>query len=302
MAVHLFWPVLSLIPLLALFLWFGIGYGLKPLRQIASELAARNVMSMEPIATTSLPGEVKPLVQALNDLLQRLDQAFAMQRDFIADAAHELRTPIMALSIQTQLAQRATDETERQTALAQMQQGVARLGHLAQQLLTLARLEPEAPSPAPQAVELTTLCKSVIMDHIRLAEARQIDLGLAEHEQAIVTGDPGNLRILLNNLVDNAIRYTTPQSKIDLAVRRDRHGTVLEVCDNGPGIAEAERSRVLERFYRGSNPSGAGSGLGLSIVKQIAEQHGATVSLDAGPEGHGLKVQIRFPNRRAPGE
>jgi signal transduction histidine kinase len=298
-AVHLFWPVLSLLPLLALFLWFGIGYGLKPLRQIASELAQRNVKSMEPIATASLPGEVKPLVTALNDLLHRLDQAFTMQKDFIADAAHELRTPIMALSIQAQLAQRATDEEERQTALAQLQHGVVRLGHLAQQLLTLARLEPEARSPAPQAVELTALCKSVIMDQIRLAEAKQIDLGLAEHDPAVVVGDLGNLRILLNNLVDNAIRYTAPKGKIDLAVRLNTRGVVLEVCDNGPGIAEAERSRVLERFYRGSNPSGSGSGLGLSIVKQIAEQHGAVVSLDAGPEGNGLKVQVCFPHPAA---
>ncbi|MCW3482013.1 ATP-binding protein [Neisseriaceae bacterium JH1-16] len=295
-AVHLFWPVLSLIPLLALFLWFGIGYGLKPLRQITSELAERNVKSMDPISTTSLPSEVKPLVLALNDLLQRLDQAFSMQRDFIADAAHELRTPIMGLSIQAQLAQRATDEAERQTALAQLQQGVVRLGHLAQQLLTLARLEPDAQSPAPQAVELTALCKSVILEKVRLADAKQIDLGLAEHDPAEVTGDLETLRILLNNLVDNAIRYTPPKGKIDLAVRLNSYGAVLEVCDNGPGIAETERSRVLERFYRGSLPTNeSGSGLGLSIVKRIAEQHGAVVTLDAGPGGKGLKVQVRFP-------
>lgn len=295
-AVHLFWPVLSLIPLLALFLWFGIGYGLKPLRQIASELAERNVKSMDPIATTSLPGEVKPLVTALNDLLLRLDQAFTMQRDFIADAAHELRTPIMALSIQAQLAQRATDEAERQSALAQLQQGVVRLGHLAQQLLTLARLEPEAEAPAPQLVDLPALCKSVIMDQVRPAEAKQIDLGLVEHDAATVSGDPNTLRILLNNLVDNAVRYAGPQGKIDLSVRQEAHGVVLEVCDDGPGIPVAERTRVLERFHRGSNQNESGSGLGLSIVKRIADQHDAVVSLGAGPDGKGLRVQVRFPS------
>lgn len=298
-AVHLFWPVLSLIPLLALFIWFGIGYGLKPLRQIASALAQRNVNSMEPLATADLPGEVRPLVGALNDLLQRLDRAFTLQQSFIADAAHELRTPVMALSIQADLAARASTEKERQAALVQLQHGAGRLTHLAQQLLTLARLEPEARSPTPQPVELSALCKSVIRDQIRLAERKQIDLGLAEHDAAVVAGDPGNLRILLNNLVDNAIRYTAPLGKIDLAVRSDRHGIVLEVCDNGPGIPEAERTRALERFYRCDNPSESGSGLGLSIVKRIAEQHHAVVSLHSGPEGTGLRVQVHFPHAAA---
>jgi len=299
LALHLFWPVLSLLPLLALFLWFGIGYGLKPLHRIAVELTQRNVNSMEPIVTGSLPDEVKPLVDGLNDLLQRLEQAFTMQKHFIADAAHELRTPMMALSIQTQLAQSADDPEERKAALAQLQHGVGRLTHLAQQLLTLARLEPEAQSAEPQPVELSALCKSVISDQIRIADAKQLDLGLMGSETAVITGDPGNLRILLNNLVDNAIRYTPQQGRIDLAVHQDSNGIVLEVCDSGPGIPEAERVRVLDRFYRGHNPNESGSGLGLSIVKRIAEQHGAVVLLDTGVEGRGLRVEVRFPTPQA---
>lgn len=295
LAVHLFWPVLSLLPLLALFLWFGIGYALKPLNRIDAELRQRDANSLVPITPGPLPNEVKPLVDGLNDLLQRLDRAFKLQKQFIADAAHELRTPMMALSIQTQLAQNANSEQERQQALAQLQAGVTRLSHLAQQLLTLARLEPEAQTAAPQSVELSAVCKSVILDQIRLAESKQIDLGLATQEKAAVCGDPDSLRILLNNLVNNAIRYIPAHGSVDLAVRREAGMVVLEVCDSGPGIPEAERVRVLERFYRGSNQDIPGSGLGLSIVQRIAERNGAQLSLGSGPDGKGLRAQVRFP-------
>lgn len=296
LAVHLLWPVVSMIPLLALFLWFGISYGLKPLRTVATELSERNVNSLQPIASKELPGEVKPLVDALNDLLERLANAFTMQKYFIADAAHELRTPVAALSIQVELAQRATQEEDRQVSLSEVQAGVTRLTHLTQQLLTLARLEPDVQSPVMQNIELSTLCKSVITDQIRRAEASGIDLGLSEHAASSISGDPETLRILLNNLIDNAIRYAGAHAKIDLAVRDTDQGVVLEVCDNGPGINASERERVLERFYRGNNQSGSGSGLGLSIVKAIAEQHGAQVLLHIGANGLGLRVQIIFPS------
>ncbi|WP_034301975.1 ATP-binding protein [Herbaspirillum sp. RV1423] len=294
LSIHLFWPVLSLIPLMALFLWFGIGYGLKPLRKITAELAQRNANSMEPIDSVSLPSEIAPFAGAVNDLLLRLEQAFTMQKNFIGDAAHELRTPIMGLRIQAQLAQRADNDGERQAAQSQLQTGIDRLAHLAQQLLALARLDPQE-NVAMKPVELAALCKSVIIDQARLAEAKFIDLGLAEQTVVEVWGNIDNLRILLNNLVDNAIRYTGRGGSVDISVRRASHGVVLEVCDDGPGIPDAERMRVTERFYRGGNATEAGSGLGLSIVKRIAEQHGATISLDTGPNGKGLKIQVRFP-------
>ncbi|MEB0011397.1 ATP-binding protein [Glaciimonas sp. Gout2] len=293
-SIHLFWPVLSLIPLMALFLWFGIGYGLKPLRKITAELAQRNANSMEPIDSVSLPSEIAPFAGAVNDLLLRLEQAFTMQKNFIGDAAHELRTPIMGLRIQAQLAQRADNDEERQAAQGQLQTGIDRLAHLAQQLLALARLDPQE-NVAMKPVELAALCKSVIIDQARLAEVKQIDLGLAEQAVVEVWGNIDNLRILLNNLVDNAIHYTGRGGRVDISVRRASHGLVLEVCDDGPGIPEAERMRVTERFYRGGNSTEAGSGLGLSIVKRIAEQHGATISLDTGANGKGLKIQVRFP-------
>ena len=297
LAVHLLWPVVSLIPLLALFLWFGISYGLKPLRTVATELSERNVNSLQPIASKELPGEVKPLVEALNDLLERLAHAFTMQKHFIADAAHELRTPVAALSIQVELAQRATLDEDRQISLSEVKAGVTRLTHLTQQLLTLARLEPGAQSPVMQSVELSALCKSVITDQVRSAEASGIDLGLAEYASSSISGDPETLRILLNNLVENAIRYAGAHAKIDVAVRDTDQGVVLEVCDNGPGISAADRDRVLERFYRGKNQTGSGSGLGLFIVKTIAEQHGAQVVLDVAPNGLGLRVLVNFPSK-----
>ncbi|RTM01492.1 MAG: GHKL domain-containing protein [Hyphomicrobiales bacterium] len=294
LSVHLFWPVLSLLPLLALFLWYGIGYGLKPLYQITAELKRRDAESLAPIGPEPLPNEVRPLVDGLNDLLRRLDRSFTMQRHFIADAAHELRTPMMALSLQTQLARVASTEEERDQALSQLESGVSRLSHLAQQLLTLARLEPQGQAAATQSVELSALCKSVILDQVRLAEAKHIDLGLVTRDKAEILGSPDALCILLNNLVDNAIRYTPAHGTIDVAVRRNGDEVVLEVTDNGPGIPEAEREQVLERFYRGSNQKVQGSGLGLSIVQRVATQHGAGLVLGSGPDGRGLLAQVRF--------
>ncbi|MCB2022616.1 MAG: two-component sensor histidine kinase [Burkholderiaceae bacterium] len=294
-AVNLLWPIASLIPLLAVFLWFGIGYGLKPLREIASELSGRDASSWTPVTPHPLPSEVKPLVDALNEMLHRLERAFAAQREFIADAAHELRTPAMALSVHAELAQSAESVEEREAALAQVQQGVARLSHLTHQLLTLARVETGTQLAKPEPVDLVALCKSVILDQIHLAEAKQLDLGLAEHDVATVLGDSDNLRVLLRNLVDNAIRYTPAHGRIDVAVRREADGVVIEVRDDGPGIPLEERERVLVRFYRGNDRSEPGSELGLSIVKRIADQHGAVMSLDAGTDEKGLRVTLMFP-------
>ncbi|MDB5998586.1 MAG: two-component sensor histidine kinase [Rhizobacter sp.] len=293
-ALHLIWPIAALIPLLGVCLWYGIGRGLKPLKHIASELSTRDANSMAPVAPESLPSEVKPLVDALNQLLLRLDQAFGAQRAFIADAAHELRTPIMGISVQAGLAATAKVAHEREAALEQVGCGIARLGHLAQQLLTLARLEPGACSPEPAPFDLVDVCKSVILDHVHLAEFKRLDLGLGKQEKASIAGDAQHVRIMLNNLVDNAIRYTQAGGRIDVAVQHDRQEVVLEVRDDGPGIPEQERERVLDRFYRGKQQTQTGSGLGLSIVKRIADAHGAAICIGAGARGRGTCVQVRF--------
>lgn len=295
LSVQLFWPVLSLIPILALVLWFGIGNGLKPLHKIARELEKRNVNSMDAIRVDTLPNEIKPLITSLNDLFARLEHAFTMQKHFIADAAHELRTPVMAISLQTELVQNAENNNERERAIEQLKKGIHRLTHLIQQLLTLARLEPDAQPTLANKVELSALCKSVILDKYVLAENKQIDLGLVSAETADVTGDPHMLRIMLNNLVDNAIRYTQPHGKIDLSVIHQGNTIELAVCDNGPGIPAEERTRVFERFVRGNTQDIQGSGLGLSIVKRIAEHHNASIVLNSADGEKGLNVRIVFP-------
>ncbi|RQV07930.1 HAMP domain-containing protein [Burkholderia cenocepacia] len=299
-AVHLLWPVFSMLPLLALGLWFGIGAGLRPLRAIASGLKRRNANNLEPVDVASMPNEVRPLAEAINDLLARLDRSFTLQRHFIADAAHELRTPIMGLSIQSQLLRRAASAEEREHILAQIQAGTTRLGHLAEQLLTLARLEPDAQAAvaASAPVDLAALCRSVVSDRARVADAHRIDLGAIVDAPVIAAGNADTLRVLLNNLVDNAIRYAGEGARVDVSARIDGTTPVLEVADDGPGIPEAERSDVWERFYRGEGAQAAtssGSGLGLSIVKRIAEQHRASVALGTTRGGRGLTVTVRFP-------
>ena len=294
-ALHLFWPVLSLIPVLALSVWFGIGYGLRPLRDIVVSLRRRDANNMHSINTKGMPAEVAPLVDALNDLLARLHQAFTTQKHFIADAAHELRTPIMGLGLQAELLPKAANDRERDLIVNQLRTGTARLSHLAEQLLTLARLGPEA-RVEMSALDLNALCKSVVVDRARMATAQGIDLGLVAEEHVSVSGDTENLRILLNNLVDNAIRYAGAGARVDIVVRREGQAPIAEVKDDGPGIPASEKPMIWDRFYRGSGHSVTGSGLGMSIVKRIAEQHGAEVFLAEGLGGRGLTVGLRFPS------
>lgn len=294
-SVHQFWPVLSLAPVIALFLWFGIGYGLKPLRRITTGLKRRDANNMQAIETAAMPTEVKPLVDALNDLLQRLDHAFTLQKQFIADAAHELRTPIMGLGLQAELLPQAASAQERDELVERIRTGTVQLTHLAGQLLTLARLDPDAGHGDWHSVDLAQLARSAVADRERLAEANQIDLGVIGTQSAVIQGSSDNLRVLLNNLIDNAIRYAGAHARVDVTVRPDTPCVVLEVSDNGPGIPESDQARAWERFYRGSGHAGTGSGLGLSIVRRVAEQHHATVALESGPQGRGLTVRVRFP-------
>ena len=290
-------PVLLLLPLLALVVWQLVGRALAPLDELAREVGARTPLALEPIAEAGTPDEVVPLVHALNALLDRLGTALVAQRAFVADAAHELRTPLAALELQLRLVERAPDPAERASALAALRAGLARMTHVVEQLLTLARAEPDAAAAlAGEPVSLPELAAQVIADHALLAEAKRIDLGAARAgDGAIVEGDPASLRTLLANLVDNALRHSPSGGRVDVDAGVLSGRPYLEVSDHGPGVPESDRERVFDRFYRRGG-SETGSGLGLAIVKAIARRHAATVSLRDTPGG-GLTVRVQFPAR-----
>jgi two-component system OmpR family sensor kinase len=293
-ALRTAWPLAAVLPVLGLLIWFTVGRGLSPLERLARDVRRRSPDALDPLPQRGLPEEVRPLVQSLNDLLQRLERALHTQRAFVADAAHELRTPLTALRLQAQVAERATDQAERSEALSSLKQGVERASHVVQQLLTLAR-EEDQPASEPGAVRLDELARDVIAQYTPLAQSRRVDLGLAKSEAVTVAGAAAALRTLLSNLVDNAVRYTPAPGRVDVAVFRDGPQAALEVSDSGPGIPPEDRTRVFDRFYRRAGEASDGSGLGLAIVKQIVTRHGGTIALeDAGGAG-GLKVAVRLP-------
>jgi two-component system OmpR family sensor kinase/two-component system sensor histidine kinase QseC len=227
--------------------------------------------------------------------LERLQRAFSVQRAFISDAAHELRSPLTALRLQLQLLDRAPDELARVEARSRLGAAVERAIHLVEQLLALARSEPQEASPGFATVDLSAVTAEGISDAHDLATSRHIDLGLDATPNLKIRGDPEALRVLVRNLVDNAARYTPPHGSVQVRCCATPDEAVLEVTDTGPGIAPADRERVFDRFYRRAAAQESGTGLGLAIVKAIAERHGAHVSLDDAPGG-GLHVAVKFPN------
>ena len=286
-------PLLLLLPLLGAAIVGLVGNGLRPLRRVATEVQRRDVHSLTPLATERLPQEVAPLIDALNRLLLRLHAAFQAQRAFVADAAHELRSPLTAVRLELQLLDRAPDEAARREARMNLRAAVDRAIHLVEQLLTLARSEPREEVGEWQEIPLEQATAEGIADANALAVARHIDLGL-EPEPAAVRGDRDSLRILVRNLVDNAVRYTPEGGHVRVSTHQRAAGATLEVVDTGPGIPASDRERAFDRFYRRSNAPEGGSGLGLAIVKAIADRHGAQVRLDDAPGG-GLKVTVVFP-------
>lgn len=288
-------PLLVLVPLLAILVWWLVGHGLKPLDRLASAAESRTPAALEPFPEEGAPAEVAPLVRSLNGLLGRLRSALEAQRAFVADAAHQLRTPLAALKLQVQLAERAAGEAQRTTALAEISSGLERATHVVQQLLTLARLEPGQPSGSAAGwVSLGDLAGAAVAEHAVLAEGKEIDLGATTLDRrALVLGDVEALRTLLANLVDNAIRYTPRGGRVDVSAGILEGRPYLEVADSGAGIAVDERERVFDRFYRGSGTGEPGTGLGLAIVKVIAQRHRAEITLGDAPGG-GLAARVTF--------
>lgn len=298
-------PVLLSLPVLALLIWYGISHAMRPLVQLANNVSNLEPGQLSPLPLAEIPDESRPLVESLNQLFAQLQHAFDNERRFTADAAHELRTPLAALKIQAQVALGASDDAARQHALQRIVQGVDRATHLVEQLLTLARLDPDdSQHNKPQDsthLSLSSLSRDTLAELAVDAQKKNIELILEADDEGPIIGSPNAIYILLRNLIDNAIRYTPDGGSVCVKVIRENntdetgnHATQLTVSDSGPGIPAEQRSQVLERFYRGETGQATGSGLGLSIVQRIVEHHHATMTLGNAEPG-GLEVHIRFP-------
>lgn len=299
-ALRVLAPILALLIAMAAAVVWIVGGAIAPLRRLTAEVQRRDARSLEPIVAPELPVETAPLIDELNRLLARLREAFGKQRAFVADAAHELRSPLTALSLQLQLLDRARDESARSEARARLGSAIERAIHLATQLLTLARQEPEGAPVQMQRLALEECARNAIADVHPLAAERHVELSLASAAIARgpleVSGDPDAIRTLIRNLVDNAVRYSPAGGtvKVRLDELDDSAGVRLTVEDEGPGIPPAERDRVFDRFFRRPGAAEGGSGLGLAIVRTIASRHQARVALeDAEPRG--LRVVVTFP-------
>lgn len=289
-------PIVLLAPLLMLLVGWVVRRTLAPVAQVQHQLAQRQADDLTPIPEEAdLPDEIRPLLRELNALLRRVSQAFDAQQRFVADAAHELRSPLAALKLQVQGLQRAPDAATRERALERLGTGIDRATRLIEQLLVLAHQQASATAGAPaEPVAMDDLLRHAVAELASAAAQRGIDLGLAQADAAPVSGHAEALRILVRNLLENALKYTPVGGRVDVAWRSV--GDALELCveDSGPGIPEAERERVLDRFVRLPDAPASGSGLGLAIVRAVADLHAATLRLDASPTLGGLRVRVGF--------
>jgi len=289
-------PQLLLITLAAFAVWFGVARGLAPLNAVRAAIASRSQWNLKPVFEVDAPVEIRPLVVAIDDLLSRLNKDIEGQRRFIANAAHQLRTPLAGLKTQAELAMRQKTPAELEHTIKQVHRSADNVTRLVNQLLLLARLEPSNALQQPHMpIDLNSIVKEATSDLVPYALNKDIDLGFEESEiAASILGDPVSIRELVVNLIDNAIRYTQSGGKV--TVKIVAHDEVqLMVEDDGPGIPTQERDKVFERFYRVLGNNVAGSGLGLAIVKEIAEAHQADVSLTSGNDGKGTIAVVQFP-------
>lgn len=296
---HIAWrllqPALFGLPLLGLWVWVATRRGLGTLDVVAQQIATRAPQQLQPVVPATAPEEIRPMLEALNGLFLRVEEALETERRFTADAAHELRTPLAALQAQLQVALRARDSAERDRSLSNLQVGLTRAAHLVDQMLQLARLDPERGLPEVQAVDLGSVAESVCADLGPAILARELDFDLAAEPGVQVKGQAEWLRVLIRNLVDNAVRYSPAGGRLRVVVGRLDGRPRISVTDSGPGIPDEEREAVLRRFHRLGHSEQPGSGLGLSIVLRIAELHGAQFSLGDSADLGGLEAQVVFP-------
>ena len=292
-------PQFAIIPIAVILVWLGLSRGIAPLNQLQSLIRRRRPSDLSPISVSGVPEEVRPLIIAFNDMMARLEENLQAQQRFIADAAHQMRTPLTGLRMQTDLALMETDPKQVHRSLVQISQSAERAGHLINQLLSLARAEASYEKIyAVERVDLESLLRNMLSDFVPRARQKDIDFGLeTTGEPLIIEGKPVLLGELLKNLIDNAIKYTPEGGCVTVRTLATERA-IVEVEDTGIGVPEADRERVFERFYRVLGSTESGSGLGLPIVREIADLHRATVSLIPNPSGKGTIAQVVFPRAR----
>jgi two-component system OmpR family sensor kinase len=306
-------PILIVIPLAWLVITWSLGRVLGQLTQLARTIAARGTDSKEKLSTADVPEEVSPLVEAMNVLIARLQHALDQQRRFVSDAAHELRTPLTALRLQVENLGGAANEKGSDGRTVELGDGIRRASTLLDQLLKMARFEAPRESAPPERLDLASLVTECMAEHVSIASRKGVDLGIAAREPAEISAVAAELKILFGNLIDNAVRYTPAGGTIDLSIRRQGAGAVVEVADTGGGVSESDLPRLFDRFFRAAPPkiggSGfvegdglvesngllEGSGLGLAIVDAIARRNGIEVNISNRQDPAGLLVRVWFP-------
>ena len=295
-------PQFIILPIVLALVWFALARGLSPLAQLQERIRARRPDDLSPIDSRQVPEEISPLVGSLNDMLARLSQTIEMQKRFIADAAHQMKTPLAGMRMQSELALRQLDPDEIHRSLEQLAKSSESATRLVNQLLALARAENQPHAGTTfEPVELSALARATVQDWVQASFAQRIDLGFEQSDTPVaVDAMPVMLREMLSNLIDNALRYTPAGGSVTVRVRQDGAQAILEVEDTGPGIAPAERAHVFERFYRILGSNVPGSGLGLAIVREIAQQHGAEVDVYTNPRSFAAKApgclfRVTFP-------
>lgn len=288
-------PLLIQMPIFLLVVWFAVYRGLLPLNILSRELARRGPESLQPVRSEGLPDELKPLVESLNALLNRLDIASQQQRNFISDAAHELRTPAAALRLQLDAYRRADSEEERSETIGQLDAGIRRLSMAIAQLLVFARSEWSQDQDSRVPMSLESVGREALERHLPVARHRGIDLGISQLDAGVLNASPGDVDIVLDNLLGNAINYSASGGRVDLAMSVRDGEVIVDVADDGLGIPVADREAVFRRFYRGLGSNVEGTGLGLSIVKAICDRYGARIEILDGLHGRGARFRIWWP-------
>ena len=285
-------------PFLGLLIWFIVGRGLESISKATEELKNKDKNSMSPLIIKDAPIEIAPLINELNNLLSRLSKAFSREKRFTADAAHELKTPLAALSAQAQVAIKTKDEETQRQAINKLLIGVKRCSHVIQQLLTLNRMEPEASLKEKHKFDIKLAVSEIISEIATVAIKKNITIEFEydSNTKYEIWGNLISIQIMARNLIDNAVKYTQPDGNVIIRLEQTDRTIKFIVSDNGPGIPAKLRKRIFERFYRVIGSQESGSGLGLSIVKQIAEIHDANITL--AQNSPGLKITITFKKSR----